>query len=364
MNTNFTDIINSLTNGLDDLTINDLTANGTLGVTGAATFDGAVTLGNATSDDITITGYVASDILPKTTQNNILGSSAQSWRSVSVDNGATDGGAIYFNSSSSVFLKSDASGADLDMGGFTGLDLTGAMIKTNAVYHEAKSATYTITDTDGVGVVLVTTSTTDRTVTLPTAADNSGRIIQVKKVDSATGKVTIDGEGSETIDGQTTYDLLYDNESMTLICDGTEWHILNDGRYYDSGELTLPSLTFDGTTPPTLSNNTYRWVRNKANVYVEWTWTGSSSSADHRATYWVKPSTMPTPYKPSWLSTGHWGPGAAGQHRTALTGFLNGSDGGGSALYITGGAYRFYTITGTNQSGNTGFGSMTYMTED
>ena len=43
----------------------DATVSGTLDVTGAATFDGAVTLGNGTADDISINGYVATDIIPK-----------------------------------------------------------------------------------------------------------------------------------------------------------------------------------------------------------------------------------------------------------------------------------------------------------
>ena len=51
-----------------------ITATGTLNVEGATTLDGAVTLGNATDDDIVFTGYVASDIIPKTTGSYSLGS--------------------------------------------------------------------------------------------------------------------------------------------------------------------------------------------------------------------------------------------------------------------------------------------------
>ena len=97
----------------------------------------------------------------------------------------------------------------------------------NKFLTSAKSADYTVTDTDNINVILMTTSSTDRTVTLPTAADNAGRKITVKKVDSGSGKCTLDGEGSETVDGSTTYDLLYQYDSITLICDGTEWHNLS-----------------------------------------------------------------------------------------------------------------------------------------
>ena len=70
MNTNFTDIINALTDGTKSISIDALT------VAGAALFNGAVTLGNATGDDVTITGYVASAIVPKTTNTYALGSSS------------------------------------------------------------------------------------------------------------------------------------------------------------------------------------------------------------------------------------------------------------------------------------------------
>ena len=64
------------------------TINGTLTVTGAttytaaATFNGAVTLGDATGDDIVVTGYVASHIVPKTSDTYDLGTSSLMWRDI------------------------------------------------------------------------------------------------------------------------------------------------------------------------------------------------------------------------------------------------------------------------------------------
>ncbi len=54
----------------------------TLTVTGAATFNGAVTLGDAAGDDITVTGNVASHLVPKTDGTYDLGSSTgpKEWR--------------------------------------------------------------------------------------------------------------------------------------------------------------------------------------------------------------------------------------------------------------------------------------------
>lgn len=54
---------------------------GALSVIGAASFAGNVTLGNATSDDITITGSIAATILTKTTNSYDLGSSSYTFKS-------------------------------------------------------------------------------------------------------------------------------------------------------------------------------------------------------------------------------------------------------------------------------------------
>lgn len=67
VNQNFTDLINGLSDGTKDLSISALT------VAGAATLNGAVNIGNATSDDLTITGYLASSFIPKTNQTYDIG---------------------------------------------------------------------------------------------------------------------------------------------------------------------------------------------------------------------------------------------------------------------------------------------------
>ena len=55
-------------------------------VEGAALFDGAVTLGNATGDDLTLTGRVASAIVPKADSTHNLGSDSLRWDTIYVDN--------------------------------------------------------------------------------------------------------------------------------------------------------------------------------------------------------------------------------------------------------------------------------------
>jgi len=115
VNTNFTDIINGTSDGTKDFSISALTCAGT------ATLNGAVNLGNSTSDDITITGRIASDIDPKTAASNTLGDATQTWQALYIDNTTTDGGAIYFGGGSTEYIKASADGTNLEFGGFTSL---------------------------------------------------------------------------------------------------------------------------------------------------------------------------------------------------------------------------------------------------
>lgn len=62
------------------------------------------------------------------------------------------------------------------------------------------------------------------TVTLPAAANNTGRVYNVKNI--GVGTVTVDGNGAETIDGAATYPLSTQYQTVTIQCDGTAWFIL------------------------------------------------------------------------------------------------------------------------------------------
>jgi hypothetical protein len=74
VNQNFTDLINGASDGTKDYNINALS------VAGSANLNGNVALGNATSDDVTVTGRIASDIVPKTDDTYDLGTSALAWK--------------------------------------------------------------------------------------------------------------------------------------------------------------------------------------------------------------------------------------------------------------------------------------------
>ena len=64
------------------------------------------------------------------------------------------------------------------------------------------------------------------TVTLPAAADVTGRHFTIKKTDGTGNTVTIDGAGAETIDGATTQVISTQYTSRTVASDGTQWWVL------------------------------------------------------------------------------------------------------------------------------------------
>ena len=73
------------------------------------------------------------------------------------------------------------------------------------------------------GHILATASTTATTIFLPTAVGVKGHIITVQKTDSTTNLVTLDPSTTETINGNTTTNLLHKYQSISVISDGANW---------------------------------------------------------------------------------------------------------------------------------------------
>ena len=62
------------------------------------------------------------------------------------------------------------------------------------------------------------------TVNLPAAASNQHRLLYIKNLTINT--VTVDGNASETIDGQLTQVIKDQYTCMLMACDGSNWYIL------------------------------------------------------------------------------------------------------------------------------------------
>ncbi|MCP4409782.1 MAG: hypothetical protein GY807_18970 [Gammaproteobacteria bacterium] len=93
--------------------------------------------------------------------------------------------------------------------------LTGRKIFVSA----AKTDDYTLTSTDE----LVTFNGTDKTATLPTAVGETGRSYYIKNLNATA--LTVDGNASETIDGETTQSLAQWT-TLAIVSDGSNWIII------------------------------------------------------------------------------------------------------------------------------------------
>jgi hypothetical protein len=84
-----------------------------------------------------------------------------------------------------------------------------------------KTADHTATPGDLILVNLVSAGA-DVTVTLPAASDNAEVVVKI--AGAANGYVvTVDADGSETIDGAATKTMDSDYESMHVVSDGSNW---------------------------------------------------------------------------------------------------------------------------------------------
>lgn len=136
-------------------------------------------------------------------QNNTL-SSTNSQIFIDIIGSVNGNNAGYPNSSSA-----------FSVGFFLPLTLTN--ISAAAFYAKTKSVSdspYTLLSEDGY--LRADAAGGNMTVNLPAAVGN-GRLVSIKKIDSSGNTVTIDGSGSETIDGATTYVLTTQYQGVQLI---------------------------------------------------------------------------------------------------------------------------------------------------
>lgn len=87
----------------------------------------------------------------------------------------------------------------------------------------AKTGDYTVIATDCV--ILVDASGGAVTITLPLASDVPNRAFYIKKTDSTGFTVTVDPVDADTIDGDLTKIICFQNSTLKVFSDGTEYHI-------------------------------------------------------------------------------------------------------------------------------------------
>jgi hypothetical protein len=85
--------------------------------------------------------------------------------------------------------------------------------------YDFKTANYTLLSTDST----IECTANSFTITLPTAVGADGKLYSIKN--TGTGVITIDADGTETIDGNLTQTLI-NSESLTIQSNGSNWVII------------------------------------------------------------------------------------------------------------------------------------------
>lgn len=137
----------------------------------------------------------------------------------------------------------------LDFGSVGDGTVTKPKLATGAKFLNvtSKTANYTATSTDEF--IACSTSSGAFTITLPAAASNSGMVLHIKKTNSEFNPLTVDGNGSETIDGALSKKLYAKSDFIEIVSDGSNWHTVSEERtisamYRSSSGQTV---TTDGT---------------------------------------------------------------------------------------------------------------------
>jgi len=121
--------------------------------------------------------------------------------------------------------------------------LVSDLVNTTQISIDNTDSPYTALATDNT--ILVDASSGAVTVNLPTAASITGKRYTIKAID-ATNNVTVDGDGSETIEGVLNKTLNGDDEFVTVESDGAGWVIVSE--FTDS---FLAATSSAETTPST-----------------------------------------------------------------------------------------------------------------
>lgn len=166
----------------------------------------------------------------------VQGASSQSANLVSVRDNSNNVLISFDPNGGAIFNEQGSASADIRIEGDTITDLFFVDASTDQVQLNGgqivnittvNAATYDLLTTDFIVHVTYTSTASVTSLTLPSAQTVAGRVFVVKDAgfNSSIKSITIDTEGSETIDGSTTYVISSDGASVSLYSDGSNWFI-------------------------------------------------------------------------------------------------------------------------------------------
>ncbi|MGE0763248.1 MAG: hypothetical protein AB7N80_08220 [Bdellovibrionales bacterium] len=127
--------------------------------------------------------------------------------------------------------------------GSTWTDMTGGSVSNFNIDTLSGSTTLTTSE----DILLGDAASASITLTLATAVGSAGKVFEVKKIDSSSNTVIVDGASTETIDGAANVVLAGQNDVIRIISDGANWRVLSRDTSYDA-ELYLDTGNGHGST--------------------------------------------------------------------------------------------------------------------
>jgi hypothetical protein len=109
------------------------------------------------------------------------------------------------------------------------------------------------------GAILVDTTSNHITLTLPTATSTSLMVYTIKKTSIDSNTVIIDANSSETIDGELTFTLYKQFDSVKILNDGSNWLIID---YFTSASISTQSSKVNDPTGGTTIDSEARTAIN------------------------------------------------------------------------------------------------------
>jgi len=154
---------------------------------------------------------------------------------------------------------------------------------TEYVTSYVASTMGSVTNTTVSGATTLTTSNFGQmifvsgggyTITLPTAVGNTGGLIYFQFTNSVSSLITLDPNGSETIDGSLTQ-LFWAKESCVIISDGSNWNFnyvkripMSAGLYSNADQTSIPTSTLTKVATNTLIYDNYGSLASTVNQKI------------------------------------------------------------------------------------------------
>jgi hypothetical protein len=263
------------------------------------------------STDTTVATNITTGTLGSTVQGNItsvgtITSGTWSGTTVAVNKGGTgqtsytDGQLLIGNTSGNTLSKATlTAGSNITITNGNGTITVAAASATAAYNYTSQTTTYSAVINDWV-----VASGASFTITLPTAASQSGKAIVIQHAGTSNTQVyTLNTTSSQTIGGiaSGSYALYTNGEALTLLSDGSNWQIASH-RTETAWTSYTPTFTGFGT----VNTQTFWWKRSGTDVLVRGEFTaGTNTATEARVTL---PASVTSDSTYTTLQTaGNWG---------------------------------------------------------